>query len=217
MGGINKSLNKVYRPIRKIIDPLNIMDPFRILPGSSQGLTNKPFSFDPNFGGPLRKMFSGGSDSGEAASGSQYDPMLMMYMSQMQAQQAQQAEAARKAQEDALAQAQQQSALASAQQAESQAQQALGLQGAQQTAKDIAAEEERRKASEAAGAAAIGSGFDITKARQAQIANLATAGTVPGTLPFYGYDSANTGVGGTGRAANVFNLPKTTDIKFGGK
>lgn len=49
MGGFHKTLGQVYKPIRKIVDPLNIMDPFRILPGSSAGFTNKPFSFDKNF------------------------------------------------------------------------------------------------------------------------------------------------------------------------
>jgi hypothetical protein len=49
MGGFHKTLGQVYKPIRKIVDPLNIMDPFRILPGSSAGFTNKPFTFDKNF------------------------------------------------------------------------------------------------------------------------------------------------------------------------
>lgn len=49
MGGFHKTLGQVYKPIRKIVDPLNIMDPLRILPGSSAGFTNKPFSFDKNF------------------------------------------------------------------------------------------------------------------------------------------------------------------------
>ena len=49
MGGFHKTLGKVYKPIRKVVDPLNIMDPFRILPGSSAGFTDKPFTFDKNF------------------------------------------------------------------------------------------------------------------------------------------------------------------------
>lgn len=61
MGGFHKSLGKVYKPIRKVVDPLNIMDPMRILPGSTAGFTKKgAFSLDPNYGGPLRKLFGGG-------------------------------------------------------------------------------------------------------------------------------------------------------------
>jgi hypothetical protein len=70
MGGFHKSLGQVYKPIRKIVDPLNIMDPFRILPGSSAGFTKKgAFTLDPNFGGPLKKMLGGGGG------GSSYTPM----------------------------------------------------------------------------------------------------------------------------------------------
>ena len=217
MGGFHKTLGRVYRPIRTIIDPLNIMDPFRILPGSSAGLTNKPFSFDPNFGGPLRKLFAGGGGGSASEMSSQYDPAMMMYFSQIQAQQAQQAEQARKAQEEALAQAQQQTALSTAKQGETAAQQSLLGAGAMVQAKDIAAQEQQQKESAAAGTSAIGPGYDITKARQEQIANLTSQGITPGSLPFYGYDSANTGVGGTGRPVNVFNLPKTTGITFGGQ
>jgi hypothetical protein len=65
MGGFHKSLGQVYKPIRKIVDPLNIMDPLRILPGSSAGFTKKgAFTLDPNFGGPLKNMFGGGGRSG---------------------------------------------------------------------------------------------------------------------------------------------------------
>lgn len=49
MGGFHKTLGQVYKPIRKVVDPLNIMDPLKILPGSSAGFTNKPFQFDKNF------------------------------------------------------------------------------------------------------------------------------------------------------------------------
>lgn len=63
MGGLQKSLGKVYQPVRKVIDPLNIMDPFNILPGASLGGGRKPFSFDKNYGGPLAKMLGGGGGS----------------------------------------------------------------------------------------------------------------------------------------------------------
>lgn len=63
MGGLQKSLGKVYQPIRKVIDPLNIMDPLNILPGASLGGGRKPFTFDKNYGGALGKMLSGGGGS----------------------------------------------------------------------------------------------------------------------------------------------------------
>lgn len=46
-----------YKPFRKLVDPLNIMDPFSILPGSwAEG--RKPFSLDPNYGGPIKNLLS---------------------------------------------------------------------------------------------------------------------------------------------------------------
>lgn len=64
MGGFHKTLGGIYKPIRKIVDPLNIMDPLRILPGSTAGFTKKgAFSLDPNFGGPLKNLFGGGGQN----------------------------------------------------------------------------------------------------------------------------------------------------------
>ena len=64
MGGFHKTLGTVYRPIRKIVDPLNIMDPFKILPGSSSGFTKgRAFTLDQNYGAPLFKMLGMGGSS----------------------------------------------------------------------------------------------------------------------------------------------------------
>jgi hypothetical protein len=63
MGGLQKGLGKIYQPVRKVIDPLNIMDPFNILPGATLGGGRKPFSFDKNYGGVLGKMLKGGGGS----------------------------------------------------------------------------------------------------------------------------------------------------------
>lgn len=63
MGGLQKGLGKIYQPVRKVIDPLNIMDPFNILPGATLGGGRKPFSFDKNYGGPLKNLFGGGGGS----------------------------------------------------------------------------------------------------------------------------------------------------------
>jgi hypothetical protein len=158
-----------------------------------------------------QKKKKGGGGGG----GSDYDPM-MAFMSQMQSDQAAQAEAARKAQEEALTAAQQQSALASARQGEMAAQQSLSQAGAMQQAKDISALQAQQQSAAAAGQAAVGGGFDIAKAREEQAANLAGMGAIPtgAALPFYGMGETPTAP--NVRSANIFNLPKTTDIKFGG-
>ena len=149
---------------------------------------------------------------------STYDPM-MAYMAQMQAQQAAQADAARKAQEEALIETQKQSALSSAQQGELGAQQTLSQAGIMQQARDISAKEAQQRNLSAIGESAVGAGFDINKAKQEQMANIAGTGSIPTSvrLPFYGMDTANTGAGATGKTANVFNLPKKTDLTFGGQ
>ena len=145
------------------------------------------------------------------------DPM-MQYLSQMQADQAAQAEASRLAQQAALTEAQQQSALSSARQGEMAAQQTLSQTGAMQQAKDIAALQAQKQAATAAGASASGGGYDIVKAQQEQAANLAGTGAIPtgAALPFYGMSDATTTTPAT-RSANIFNLPKTSDLRFGGQ
>jgi hypothetical protein len=155
--------------------------------------------------------------AGGAGGKQKYDPM-MAYLSDMQAQQAAQAEAARQAQQQALLEAQQQSAMASARQGEMGAQQFLSQAGAMQQAKDIAALQAQQQSASAAGQAAVGGGFDIAKAREEQAANLAGTGTIPtgAALPFYGMDEAAKPASAI-RSANVFNLPKTTGLTFGGK
>jgi hypothetical protein len=152
---------------------------------------------------------------GGGGKGSDYDPM-MAFMSQMQSDQAAQAEAARQAQQQALIKAQEQSAMASARQGEMAAQQSLSQAGAVQQAKDISALQAQQQAAAAAGTSAIGGGYDIGKAQQEQAANLAGMGAIPtgAALPFYGMGDTQTIP--AARSANIFNLPKTTDIKFGG-
>lgn len=144
------------------------------------------------------------------------DPM-MQYLSQMQADQAAQAEASRLAQKEALTEAQQQSALSSARQGEMAAQQTLSQTGAMQQAKDIAAQQAQQQAYSSAGAAAVGEGFDITKARQEQAANIAGTGAIPSSkLPFYGMETPSSTAMPSSKPVNVFALPKYENIKFGG-
>lgn len=145
------------------------------------------------------------------------DPM-MAFMSQMQSDQAAQAEVSRQAQQQALLDAQRQSASTSARQGEMAAQQTLSQAGAMQQAKDIAALQAQQQAATAAGASAIGGGYDIAKAQQEQAANLAGMGAIPSgaALPFYGMSDATATTPAT-RSANIFNLPKTGDLRFGGQ
>ena len=56
--GIEKNVSKVWLPVRKVIDPLNIMDPFNILP-DARLRGKKPFSFDPEYGGVLGNALRG--------------------------------------------------------------------------------------------------------------------------------------------------------------
>lgn len=158
---------------------------------------------------------SGGSGGSTGSSG---DPMLK-YMKQMQKQQDKQAALAMESQRQALLDAQRQSASSSALQGQMAAQQMLSQAGAMQQAKDIAALQAQQQASSAAGQAAIGGGYDIAKAQQEQAANLAGTGTIPtgATLPFYGMSDTITTTPTTIRSANLFNLPKTSDLKFGGQ
>jgi hypothetical protein len=209
MGGVKKTAGRWHRAVSKVVDPLNIMDPVGVLP-SSWIAGKKPFTLDKNFGKLQWNL--GGGGGGGGADQSQYDPAMMMYFSQMQTQQAAQAEATRKAQEEALTEAQKQSASATSQLAEQTAQQQIFQDDATRKAKELEDQKARQNAYAAAGQSAIGGGFDINKARQEQLANIASGGN----LPFYN-ESSNTGASGTGRPANVFNLPKTTGIKFGGQ
>jgi hypothetical protein len=193
---------------RKVIDPFNIMDPAGILPGPKGGKFGTP-SWKSSDG---KKKKSGGGADGTG----KYDPM-MAYMSQMQAQQQAQAEAARAAQQAAFLEAQKQSAMASERQGETGAQQFLSQAGTMQQAKDISAQQAQQKAYQTAGISAIGGGFDIAKSQQEQAANLAGMGAIPtsAALPFYGMSDSTTTTPAT-RSANIFNLPKTSNIKFGG-
>lgn len=163
-------------------------------------------------------MGGGKGGGGKPKQQSGPDPM-MGYLAQMQAAQAAQAEAARKAQEEAMLETQRQSALASARQGEMAAQQTLSQAGAMQKAQDMAASEAQQKAFGSAGSAAIGGGFDIGKARGEQAANLAGTGSIPsmGGLPYYGMGSDTTDMGPKSRTANMFNLPQTKGLTFGGQ
>jgi hypothetical protein len=145
------------------------------------------------------------------------DPMLE-YLKQMSKQQTVVVKDVDTAQKEALLESQRQSALASAQQGEIGARQTLSQAGIMQQARDLASQQKQQQAYGAMGESAVGEGFDINQAKQQQMANISGTGTMPSSakLPFYGYDQ-NQDSGATGKYANIFNLPKTQGIKFGGQ
>lgn len=145
------------------------------------------------------------------------DPMLE-YLKQMSKQQTVVVKDVDTAQKEALLESQRQSALASAQQGELGARQTLSQAGIMQQARDLASQQKQQQAYGAMGESAVGAGFDINQAKQQQMANIGGTGAMPSSakLPFYGYDQ-NQDSGATGKYANIFNLPKTQGITFGGQ
>lgn len=67
--GIGKS--QFGKTVRKVIDPLNIMDPFNILPGQGE----KWGTFDKNYGGPLQDLL--GLRSKQYYSPTPYNPSTL--------------------------------------------------------------------------------------------------------------------------------------------
>jgi hypothetical protein len=145
------------------------------------------------------------------------DPMLE-YLKKMSKQQTVVVKDVDTAQKEALLESQRQSALASAQQGEIGARQTLSQAGIMQQARDLASQQKQQQAYGAMGESAVGAGFDINQAKQQQMANIGGTGTIPSgaKIPFYGYDQ-NQDSGATGKYANIFNLPKTQGITFGGQ
>jgi hypothetical protein len=164
---------------------------------------------------------SGKNKKSDSGGGSKSEPQDQMnkYMSKMQADQAKQFAAAREAQKQAFIDSQKQSATLAEQQGELAAQQMLQQAGAMQQARDISAKEAQQKAYGAMGQSAVGELFDINQAKQQQLANIAGTGNIPSTstssLPFYGYNQ-NQDSGATGKYANIFSMPKTKGLTFGG-
>jgi hypothetical protein len=164
---------------------------------------------------------SGKNKKSDSGGGSKNQPQDQMnkYMSKMQADQAKQFEAAREAQKQAFIDSQKQSAGLTAQQGELAAQQMLQQTGAMQQARDISAKEAQQRAYNVLGQSSVGDGFDINQAKQQQLANITGTGDIPSAsasnLPFYGYNQ-NQDSGATGKYANIFSMPKTKGLTFGG-
>lgn len=186
MGGKSAKITggRIWRSINKVVDPLNIMDPVGVLP-SSWIAGKKPFQYDKNYGKLQWNL--GGNDQGLGNNKSQYDPTMMMYLSQMQSQQAAQAKAAQDAQKQALLTSQQKQAESLSQQGELEAQKSLAQAGEMQKVKDIAALTPQQKSQQIAATSLIGDEFNVGQPQQQVATN-----------------------------QNLYNLPRTSTLKFGG-
>lgn len=216
MGGVMKKA-------RGIIDPMNIMDPAGILPGPKGG---KFGTYSGAFGGGSKgssKGKGGGAGGGGGGKGKQkYDPMLG-FLSQMQSQQDAQAAAAAEAQRQALIQSQIASGQQSQLQSEQAAKQDLATAGSMQSIRDANALLASQQAQATAGQQATGGGFDINAAQQEALANMGAAqgmlpttaaNVIPSTTPVNPVLSRFAGQGA--KKSNMFSLPQSSDLKFGG-
>jgi hypothetical protein len=152
------------------------------------------------------------------------DPM-MGFLAQMQSQQAAQAAAAEKAQQEALRQSQITAGTQRQQQAEQAAQQQLATAGSMQSIRDANALLAAQQAQATAGQQATGGGFDFNRSREEALANLGAAGgmlpTTAANIPASVVNPAlanlvNQGSGTAAKRANLFSLPSSSDLKFGG-
>jgi hypothetical protein len=137
------------------------------------------------------------------------DPM-MVYLQQQQAQQAAQAAASAEAQKQALIQSQIQAGAQAELAGEQAAKQQLATAGSMQSIRDANALQSAQTAASAVGQQATGGGFDVNAARQQALTNLGTGSSMLPQTP------ANVASMGQPKASNIFSLPKSSDLKFGG-
>lgn len=150
------------------------------------------------------------------------DPMLA-FLSQMQEQQNAQAAAAAEAQRQALIQSQIASGQQSQLQSEQAAKQDLATAGSMQSIRDANALLASQQAQATAGQQATGGGFDVNAAQQEALANMGAAqGMLPTTAanvmsPATPVNPVMSGFAGQGaKKSNMFSLPQSSDLKFGG-
>lgn len=200
---------------RKVIDPMNIMDPGGILPGPKGG---KFGTYSGAFGGGKKGKKSGGKGNG----GGKSDP-TMDFLAQLQEQQKAQAAAAAEAQRQALIQSQIQSGAQLETSGEQAARQQLATMGSMQAIKDANALASLQQQQATQAQQATGGGFDVNAAQQAALENMgATSGMLPATSQNVPYTATNPALsslvnqGASAKRANMFNMPQSSDLKFGG-
>jgi len=241
MGGVQKTLTKVVDPFgigktkiakqaRGIIDPMNIMDPAGVLPGPKGG---KFGTYSGAFGkikglSPEDKSKTGSSGVTNQNPFKQKDkkdkkdPMLA-FLADMQKQQNAQAAAAAEAQRQALIQSQIVSGQQSQLQGEQSAKQDLATANSMQAIRDANALLASQQAQATAGQQATGGGFDVNASQQEALANIGAAQSMLPTTPANVMAPATpvnpvlSGFAGqNAKKSNIFSLPKSSDLKFGG-
>jgi hypothetical protein len=241
MGGVQKTLTKVVDPFgigktkiakqaRGIIDPMNIMDPAGVLPGPKGG---KFGTYSGAFGkikglSPEEKPKKDNSSVSNKNPFKQKDkkdkkdPMLA-FLADMQNQQNAQAAAAAEAQRQALMQSQIVSGQQSQLQGEQSAKQDLATANSMQAIRDANALLASQQAQATAGQQVTGGGFDVNEAQQEALANMGAAQSMLPTTPANAMAPATpvnpvlSGFAGqNAKKSNIFSLPKSSDLKFGG-
>lgn len=150
------------------------------------------------------------------------DPM-MVYLQQQQTLQAQQAAASAEAQRQALIQSQIQSGAQAELAGEQAAKQQLATAGSMQSIRDANALAASKLASSESAQQATGGGFNVNAAQQDALSNLGAAqGMIPTTaanmtgIPSMSQSNLAASQFPKAKKSNIFSLPKTSDITFGG-
>jgi hypothetical protein len=137
---------------------------------------------------------------------------MIMFMAQQQQQQAAQAAATAEAERQAQIQAQQQAGMQAQQQSQQTAIQSLNNMNVGQQAQDQAALSNQKSYG-------MGAGMDVGAARQSSLQQMG-AGTavtpVQQGMSSAVSQAANIGAGGTQQRGNMFSVPTTTGLTFGG-
>ena len=221
MGGAAKNLIPFSPGMALIKSKGNIKEAFKTTGGPLERAIKGGIVKQFDKGGAKKKTGGGGAGgAGKVKS----DPM-MDYLSQMQSQQDTQIAQAAEAQRQALLQSQMAAGSQAEQMGESAAQQQLATMGSMQSIRDANALLAAQQAQATAGQQATGGGFDFNKSREEALANLgAAAGMLPSTYsnaPTTSVNPAltglvNQGAGAASKKANMFSLPSSSDLKFGG-
>ena len=222
MGGAAKNLIPLTPGMALIKSKGNVKEAFKNTGGPLERAINRGIVKQFDKGGAKKKAGGGGGAGG--AKKVKSDPM-MDYLSQMQSQQDAQIAQAAEAQRQALLQSQMAAGAQAEQMGESAAQQQLATMGSMQSIRDANALLAAQQAQATAGQQATGGGFDFNKSREEALANLgAAAGMLPSTYsnaPTTSVNPAltglvNQGAGAASKKANMFSLPSSSDLKFGG-
>jgi len=221
MGGSAKNLIPLSPGMALIKSKGNIKEAFKTSGGPLERAIKGGIVKQFDKGGAKKK---GAGGAGGGAKKVKADPM-MDYLSQMQSQQDAQIAQAAEAQRQALLQSQLAAGAQAEQMGESSAQQQLATMGSMQSIRDANALLAAQQAQATAGQQATGGGFDFNKSREEALANLGAAG---GMLPTTAVNApttsvnpaltglVNQGAGAAAKKTNMFSLPSSSDLKFGG-